>query len=92
MPKQEMPPDEPVHHYCDGAKVIINNEIFLIALQSGGEQGVYMFTPEHAKRLMLALIEQVKKFETAYRPIAASLAPSPMLSPMQKEDLDGKKG
>lgn len=84
-------PEEPLHLFCDGVKVVTNEEGFLLALRSGGDLEAFIFTPQHAKRLLLAITDQIEKYEKTYGIIKASLAPKSMLSPLQKEDLDGGK-
>lgn len=41
-----------------------------------------ILTPEHAKRLLMALEDNVKKFEKQYGPIKVSGPQSPMIPPM----------
>lgn len=83
--------NEPVHLYCDTINIVTNQEVFLFALRSGGILNAYLLTPAHTKRLLLALTEQVEKYEAAYGEIKAALAPKPMLSPFQQPDLGDKK-
>lgn len=83
--------NEPVHLYCDSVTVIASEEVFLLAMRSGGILNAYMLTPAHTKRLLLALQDQVEKYETAFKVIEAKLEKKPMLSPFQATDLDGGK-
>ncbi len=87
----EVPKDEPLHVFCDSAHVVSSKDIILLALRSGGQQDAYMFTPVHAKLLLLALKDQIDKYEAAYAPIVVQLTPGPMVSPVQQKDLDDKK-
>lgn len=75
--------NEPVHLYCDGINIVTSQEAFLFAVRSGGALNAYLLTPQHTKRLLLALGDQVKKYEAAYGEIQMMLAPKPMLSPIQ---------
>lgn len=83
--------NEPVHLYCDGINIVTSQEAFLFAVRSGGTLNAYLLTPMHTKRLLLALKDQVEKYEVAYGEIKTALAPKPMLSPMQQGDLGSEK-
>ena len=79
--------NEPVHLYCDTVNIVTSQEAFLFAVRSGGALNAYLLTPAHTKRLLLALQDQMEKYEAAYGEVKAALAPKPMLSPLQQPDL-----
>lgn len=83
--------NEPVHLYCDAINVVSSQEAFLLAMRSGGALNAYLLTPSHTKRLLLALQDQMKKYEEKYGEVKVALAPKPMLSPMQQPDLGKEK-
>lgn len=92
MTEEEKYKNEPPHLYCDTISVITGPEAFLLAMRSGGILNAYLLTPQHTKRLVAALKDQLDKFEGAYGEIKDTPAPAPMLSPMQQPDLGDKKG
>lgn len=87
--------NEPVHMFCDGINIVTSPEAILLAMRSGGVLNAYLLTPAHTKRLLLALKDQIDKFEAVHGEIKAPLAPlapGPMVSPLQQTDLgDDKK-
>lgn len=89
--EKELYKNEPPHQYCDSVNVIASQEIFMLAMRSGGVLNAFLLTPAHTKRLLLALQDQVKKYEEVYGEVKAALAPKPILSPMQPADLGKEK-
>lgn len=83
--------NEPVHMFCDGVKIVTSPEAILLAMRSGSVLNAYLLTPAHTKRLLLALKDQLDKFEAVHGEIKATLAPGPMVSPMQQPDLGKEK-
>ncbi|OGJ55861.1 hypothetical protein A3D88_01920 [Candidatus Peribacteria bacterium RIFCSPHIGHO2_02_FULL_52_16] len=63
-PKRDFGVADPRHFFCDRAFIIQSKEHFLFAFQTGSVvEGQYVFTPTHAKRLMLRLQEKIAKWE-----------------------------
>lgn len=63
--------------FCDRAFVIVGDEHFVLALQSGNVMDrTYSLTPGHAKRLMQLLEKQVAIFEQKHGKLNVSLPTS----------------
>jgi len=65
---------DPRRYFCDRAFVLFNEEHFILALQTGSVvDGQYVFTPKHAKKLMLRLQEKIEEYEKKYGELKVSL-------------------
>lgn len=65
---------DPRRFFCDRAFVLFNKEQFILALQTGTViEGQYVFTPHHAKRLLLRLEQRVKEYEDEHGELEVSL-------------------
>ncbi len=75
--------------FCDNAKAGFREDHFLLALASGADTQVLVFTPEHAKRLMQHLTHVVSSYEKNHGEIKAEWNPN-ILSPFQISPKGGK--
>lgn len=78
--------EEPIKYFCDNIRLRNTDEYFQMQLESGGTQLVFSLTPEHAKRMALALSHHIALFEKLHRPIKTSWAPD-IASPFKPQDL-----
>ncbi|HPR31575.1 MAG TPA: DUF3467 domain-containing protein [Prolixibacteraceae bacterium] len=64
------------------SEFVIDFVRILPGLPKAGVKSRIILTPEHAKRLLMALQDNVKKFEQQHGPIKVSLGHDPNLPPM----------
>ncbi len=76
-------PQEPVHKYCESAKVASNRETFVLGFQSGGEMGAYVVSPDHAKQIWRVLGQHLEAYEKQYGALEGRLPSDPQPSPIQ---------
>ena len=85
-----MDPHQAPKQFCDNINVSHNEEFFIFQVFSGTSNIVYAMTPEHIKRLSIALQWHVSEFEKKYGGISAEWPPR-ITSPIQPGDLPGAK-
>lgn len=76
-------PQEPVHKFCESAKVASTKDSFVLGFQSGGELGAYVVTPDHAKQIWRLLGQHLEGYEKQYGPLEGRLPSDPQPSPIQ---------
>lgn len=79
----EQQSQEPVHKYCESVKVASTKDVFVLGLQSGGETGAYVVTPDHAKQIWRLLGQNLEAYEKQYGSLEGRLPSDPQPSPIQ---------
>lgn len=75
---------EPVHKYCESVKIVVpNKDVFVLGLQSGGETGAYVITPDHAKQIWRLLGQHLENYEKQFGTLEGRLPSDPQPSPIQ---------
>lgn len=68
--------------FPDSFKVVGNEEIFLMGVQTGEEGAIFALTPAHAKRLAQHIAHAITLYEKQYGEIKAQWSPM-VKSPIQ---------
>jgi hypothetical protein len=77
--------------FVDNSAIGASKEFFTFVFMAGGNTTAFALTPEHAKRLSLALKWHLEKFERESRKIETDWNPN-MPSPIQTPDLGNGGG
>lgn len=89
MPTPEELNREPVHKYLEHTNLFKGNGMFTFLLRSGGDNQVYVMTPDHAKQIGKLFTKNVEEWEKEYGPLVGRLSHEPMISPVDEEQLKG---
>jgi DNA segregation ATPase FtsK/SpoIIIE-like protein len=80
------PSEDSIRYFCDNINLGYTDEAFMLRLESGATKLAFTMTPEHAKRLMLALTRYVSEFEEEHRRVRAEWPPK-IESPYSSKEL-----
>ncbi len=84
--QQDNPSEDQIRYFCDNINLGYTDEAFMLRLESGATKLAFTMTPEHAKRLMLALTRYVNEFEEEHRRVRVEWPPQ-IESPYTPKDL-----
>lgn len=76
--------EEQIKYFCDNVELRHTSEYFQLHVESGNTSLIFTMSPEHAKRLVLALAHHVADFELNHRTLNTTWAPK-IASPYASE-------